>query len=455
MSKDSGHLSRDQRGIWVWRRVHPATRRRAKRSTGQRSRARAQLVAHAWEIEFERAAVGLATLNGWGLELAPLAEVWLSRLDVSERRRRQVRRDLLRVLDVLHLERANDLDEIARLDDHLLALPGVSRASLRSSYQAPLKRFSSWLAGNRRYLDRDPLAGWELIPAPRVRAARRGRAMEPEEVARALLALDRIAPSQRILFMVLLVAGPRVGALTSRDLRHFQQDRVDLGAGTEKKRRGAAVLDPATAGEMQRAVAGRVGGGPLFFSPRGGRWTKERLLDRWREAFGLGVVEQLWPAGEPRDPQLALLVADALRSGEARVSRGGNPERVRPETVRAREALARRVEQLAELLRGDWTARMGGVTLHAFRSTHKTWAAARGVPGAATDAQLGWASADDPGTLSVMRLAAGSRVGRRHYLDEGSSLLAPGASARAVRQVLDEALADLTAQAPAGQRIAP
>lgn len=53
-TSDYDHLSRDQRGIWIWRRVDPITGRRAKRSTGQRSRARAGLLAHPWEVEFDR-----------------------------------------------------------------------------------------------------------------------------------------------------------------------------------------------------------------------------------------------------------------------------------------------------------------------------------------------------------------------------------------------------------------
>lgn len=451
--QDGDHLTRNARGIWEWRRVHPVSGRRVKRSTGERTRYRAGLKAHEWNLEFERAAVGLVTLNGWSQELAPLAARWLAQLDVSPSRRAQLEGELGRALAELDLRVASDLDQVGQLDDRLRALEGrpgpsghpITRHGLRVSYQAPLKRFSAWLAGNRRHLDRDPLASWEPITRPRGRADRRGRAMAPDEVARALLALDEIAPggTQRLMFTVLLVIAPRAGAFVSRNVEHAQGDRIDLGEGTEKKRRGAAALDERTAEELRAALADRVGGGPLFASPRGARWSRERLLDRWREAFGLGLVDELWPSGERREPGLPRLVNDALLVGRPRVSRGGNPRRVRAETVRARERLEQRVGELAAQLREDWAARMEGVTLHAFRSTHKTWAAARGVPGAATDAQLGWSSADDPGTLAVMRAAAGSRVGRRHYLDLGSSLLAPVESARAVRAVLDEAVAAL------------
>lgn len=61
------------------------------------------------------------------------------------------------------------------------------------------------------------------------------------------------------------------------------------------------------------------------------------------------------------------------------------------------------------------------------------------------DKQLGHSAQDDGQTLEILRVAAGSRVGRRHYLDLQSSLFDPAESATAVRRLLDEALARLQA----------
>src|SRR5438445_309767 len=61
--------------------------------------------------------------------------------------------------------------------------------TLRAGFQKPLKQFSKWLAGNNRYLDRDPLASWEPIDTSREETRPR-RALLPEEIARALNAAD-------------------------------------------------------------------------------------------------------------------------------------------------------------------------------------------------------------------------------------------------------------------------
>lgn len=449
-----GRLTPNERGIYEWRRTHPVTGHRDKRSTGVRTLGDARRIAKEWEEEFDRLEVGLGHLNGWKRELLPLVEPWAKTLEGSERWQRQLKDDLVRALGALRLVRAADLDALGVLEERLLALEGkvASRTALRRQYQTPLRRFSAWLAGNKRYLDRDPLALWEPIRGRRGRAPRKGRAFEPAECARALLALDRIddareaadrtgkvRPRTRPTYLALLITAPRATAFTSRDVEHLLEDRIDLGPGNAIKRTGRGALDPATAEELRAYVGEREAGGPLFLSPWGARWTKDRLIDRWREAFALGLVDEFWPADAPRELALARDVAYALLHGSAR-NRGGNPGLV-TDTSRLRRA--KRVAQVAELverLRDSVLPRLEGVTLHGFRSTHKSWATAH-VPGPAIDVQLGWAQDVDPGQAAVMKLAAGSRTGRKHYLDAGLSMFDPGASAAAVREVLDAAIA--------------
>lgn len=474
-----GHLSPDSRGIFIWRRKNPKTGKRESRSTGQDTIGRARQVAQEWEEEFDRIEVGLAPLNDWTADLEPLVERWAAQLEGSKRHREQLKQDLRRALRALELVRASDLDAVGKIDDRLRALEGteiegttITRTMIVRSFQGRLKRFSAWLAGNRRHLDRDPLVSWEPIPA--ASSGRKGRAFEPEETGRALLAVDRLDElrrtkatrvRQRAAFTALLITAPRATVFLSRQVDDLLEDRLDLGAGNDVKRVGRGALDPATLEELRahtkhvraeraneerrRAELGHeLLAGPvlLFPGPTGARWSKERLLDRWQEAFGLGLVDELWPSDVERDLQLALDVTQALAHGRALVSRGGNPKRVTEETEIRRVRRRRYVEQLADRLRESWEERMDGVTLHAFRSTHKTWATARRVLGNAIDLQLGWAKDGDKGALEVMRLAAGSRTGRKHYLDVGSSLIDPGESARAVREVLDEALAAIAAE---------
>lgn len=448
------HLSLDpRRGIYVWRRVDPTTGRRVVRSTGMRRLDLAMRAAAAFEEAWDRRRVGLKSVDNWRVELRPLVEGWIESLgDVRPLTRNHNRMALLRALDELGLVRAADLDDVAGIHDRLLRLgkrKELPMTTLRRCYQDVLRRFSRYLSGNRRFLDRDPLGNWEPITAPKGRSRPR-RAFLPQEVARALLAADvldglkhRRWPA-RPAFLSLLVVAPREAALVDLDVQALQvgRSRLDLGADVGTKRKGAGALDPATLADLMDYVAGR-DEGPLFLSFRGQRWGKLRLLGAWREAFGLGVVDALWPADAPQEVELAAQVAATLAAGRVQVDRGGNPRLIRPDTIARRKAREEVVVALADRLREPWTEAMTGVDVHSFRRTHRTWALAAGVLPPAVDKQLGHASTDAPESFAILKVAAGSRTGRRHYLDVGSSLFDAEGSAAAVRRLLDEALGSL------------
>ena len=62
------------------------------------------------------------------------------------------------------------------------------------------------------------------------------------------------------------------------------------------------------------------------------------------------------------------------------------------------------------------------------------------------DKQLGHGGAKPERTMKIHQLIAGSRTGRKHYLDLNSELFDASRSAEAVRQMLDEAEEALRAQ---------
>lgn len=446
------NLWRDPRtGIYVWRRTDDATGRRFRRSTGSTNLEIALKTVRDFEDEYQRKKAGLVVLDCWRLELAPLAESWIAAQEgqIGARGLRTKKFRLLRALEKLELKVTADLDHVARLQDRLAALEreGTPRVTLRRTYQEPLKQFAAWLAENNRHVDRNPLANWKTLHLPKSEERVR-RAFLPDEVARALLAAERLdeihhrAHPQRLIFLLLLVTAPRVGALLSRDVEHLDRERARIyfGKPVGKKRKGAGALDSATFAELASALGERKTGS-LVLSPDGARPTQERLLDSWREAFSLGVVDALWPADEPRSLDVAHFVNVTLLSGRARVNKGGNPKRIRKETLEKRSELEKRVERLAKQLRPEWTKRLDGVDVHAFRMTHRTWAEAQGVPSVLIDLQLGHQDAGAEGALKLISLVAGSTTGRRHYLDVNNELFDPSRSARAVRTLLDEALA--------------
>lgn len=449
------HLFLDERrGIYYWRRVDPQTGRRTVRSTGVRRLDLALRAAARFEEEWDRRRVGLKSVDGWKVELRTLIEPWIDSLgDVLEPTRKHARMALGRALDQLGLVRAADLDDVARLGDRLLALGRRERlppTTLRRCYQDLLKRFSKWLAGNRRYIDRDPLASWEPVGAKKGKSRER-RAFMPEEVARAFLAssaLDAFHGREwptRPAFMALLITAPREGALVALDTDALRpgRSRLHLGADVGKKRKGAGALDPTTLAELIEYVGDREG--PLFLSANGVRWGKLRLLGAWREAFGLGLVDAAWPADAPTDVELAIQVARTLAAGKPQVAKGGNPKLIKGETLARIRERERLVLDLADRLRDRWVEGMRGVDVHAFRKTHRTWALAAGVLAPAIDQQLGHTAGAESEPFEILRIAAGSRTGRQHYLDAGSALFDPARSAEAVRKLFDEAMTGVIA----------
>lgn len=450
------NLWKDPRtGMYVYRRTDPITGRRFRQSTGTKVLELALRAVAEFEKERDKKKVGLETLDCWREKLAPLVGRWIEALEaeapdkaVAKRSLRDKRRRVERALQVLDLRVAADLDRVGRLHDRLLKLEkeGKTRKHLRRCYQEPLKQLSRWLAENKRVLDRDPLATWALLKVPPAASGR--RALLPDEVARALAALDTLgtlkhrAHPLRPVFTALLIAAPRASALASRDVGHFDPvaRRLRFGADVGKKRKGAGALDARTAAELAAYVGDRKDG-PLFRGPDGSRPDERRLRLWWREAVGFGLVEELWPAGEAWEPFVAHLTNQWLLSGQPpRARRGGPTPQLRAETRAEwsrQEAAALRVGQAVEEV---WRRRMEGVDVHALRMTHRSWAEAKGVPPVLIDKQLGHAG---PSTTSVdtLRLLAGSETGRRHYLDLRSALLDAARSAEAVRELLDEAVA--------------
>lgn len=433
--------------VLIWRRVHPITGKRVKRNTKTKVLEYALARAAEFEDELQREIAGLKSYDGWTRPLLPLVDEWFADMrqqdcPPQEQWLKQKHMIVVRALETLKLERAADLTDVGRIDAKLKKLrkPDVT---LRRRYQDPLKQFSKWLAENGRYLERDPLSIWKTIS---YEAEDRHRAFGPEELARALVAtswLDTIHAREhplRPVFTLLLVAAPRIGALVSRDVTNYLRDeeRVDFGKGRGKKGRGQGKLDQQTAGELH-AYVGERDEGPLVLSPRGSRIDPTNMLRWWREAFGLGLVWELWPDEEPWEVELGHLVNHALLMGEPKVPCHGNPNLVKKETRRRRRALKQRVAGFADELRSSWEARMVGVTLHAFRHTHQTWARAMGVDQVLINLQVGWSvSAKANDGFDVLRVA--STTGLSRYLDARSRLLDARQSANAVRRTIDEAL---------------
>lgn len=452
-------------GVYVWRRVDPITGRRVPRTTGTGNLEIALRKAAEFEAEHERRKAGLPTLEGWKRDLGDLAAEWI----LQQEREGQITPEVIkarsfrinRALDVLSLRTPADLADVARLHDRLMKLEGTkvgrvvaTKRHLREAWQEPLRMLSAWLAENGRVLDRDPLASWKAIPKQSAPGrSRQRRALLPDEFARALMASDwldvirgRKRPS-RVVWTVALITAAREGALASRDVQHFDREhaRIDFGIDVGNKRRGAGCLDTRTASELASYLGDRREG-PLLLSPQGTRLRPERLLDRWREAVGLGLVWELWPEGEPWSVGLGYSVSQALLTGRPRADRGGNPRLVKAETRLERGAQERKAMALAATLRDTWEVRMRGVDVHALRKTHRTWALAAGVQEVLIDKQLGHAPQAARETMDLLKVVAGSRTGRAHYLDMRSALLDATQSAVAVRALLDEAVHRLADQ---------
>lgn len=449
-------LSLNERGIYDWRYTDSRTGRRLKRSTGERTLERALRRAAQFDEKRAREEAGLAVHDNWRVELRPLVKEWETWQDgtVLDSTIASRSSQVLRALDAFGLRVAADLDHVARIVDRVKKLlkEGMKPVTLRRGYQNPLRLFSAWLATDKRYLDRDPLALWKPIKEGPKKPVR--RAFLPDEVARAFLALDRLdahhgrTSPQRVPFLLMLVTAPRPGALLSRTASELdrRRARLDFGPDVGKKRKGAGGLDEATLADVMTYVGKRAGEEALVLSPTGVACTKEVFLDVWREAFGLGIVDELWPADEPRTLDLAILVNRCLREGVIAVSKGGKTKRVEGQAHLAEVALAKRVEGLVERLRDDWKERMTGIDVTAFRKTHRTWAEAVGVPPVLIDKQLGHTERGDATSLDVLRQIVGSATGVRFYLDRASPLLEAARSATAVRGLLDQALERVSRQ---------
>jgi len=361
------NLYQDPRtNYYYWRRTHPLTGKRCSRATGTDALDFAVKKAAKWDEEFDKLKAGIKVFDCWTKALRPLVAEWVAYQAAQDRPPqarwlKQKERALVRALDELGLTTAADLTHLGRLEAKLRAT-GNPTATLRRRYQDPLKQFSRWLAGNQRHLDRDPLASWETIS---YEAKDRHRCLDPDEVARAFLALDWLdeirgrAHPLRPVFTVLLVTMPRVAALTSRNVGHFlsEANRIDYGAAQGKKGRGRGCLDPHTSKLVSAYLSDRKAG-PLFLSPRGARLDPRNLLRWWKEAFGLGVLLKHWPAEEVWDVETAHLLNRALLTGKGPLPRCGNPKVVKDRTRAAWDEREGRLLALAERLRGTGRSRL-------------------------------------------------------------------------------------------------
>ena len=441
------NLYRDQKtGLLYWRRTDPLTGKRCSpKATGESRRKLAIRKCQGWEDEFDRRAAGVKTYDCWRLPLLPLVAEWIAdRRGSGDLWLRQERSAVERALETLQLETAADLTHVSEVEARLRSLP-ITDSTMRRRYQQPLQRFSKWLAGNRRYLEQNPLECWEPITYD---AASPHRCYDPTDLARGLVAVEWLdslhgrEPGLRSVFTTLFVTMARATAFTSRNLEHYlrAEHRIDFGSGSKRKRRGRGCLDPATAAELEQYICGR-NSGPLFLGPRGARTASARLLSWWREAFGLGVVFSLWPDGEPWSLDAAHAINIALIHGKPRVGRAGNPSLVRESTRAAWRRKEREVLAAAEPLREEWTLSMQKVTLHSFRHTHETWALAENVPQHVINIQAGWELGSSRSGEDLKRMR--KCIGKSHYADADSSLLEPRTSALAVRRMLEEGLAEV------------
>ncbi|MBI3723100.1 hypothetical protein HY251_03975, partial [bacterium] len=243
----------------------------------------------------------------------------------------------------------------------------------------------------------------------------------------------------------LLVTGSRFGALAHLEVPNIVKDRcrLDLGPGVGKKRKGDASLDARTYTEIMAYVRERTSG-PIFLSPTGERLDNPKALDYWREAFTFALVDEFWPDDAPRTLDELYVVTRVLVSNKMPTV-GGNPLRLRADTIDARQREEQRVRALAERVRPAWHARMLGIDLHALRKTHRTWAEAAGVHPILIDKQIGHSTAAGSAAIDAARSLLVSPTGRKHYVDMGLDMIDAKRSAEAVRKILDDARIEVLA----------
>lgn len=438
-------LSKRPDGRWRWRRKKNGVEGERYLGTNKR---RAIKAAVKLNEDFELQVLGLDPPPDLNLQVRPLVDGFVEELrrqrhedgvPYSEKHVGQVGRDLAEVLELLRVYTARDLQNVTALDRRLRSSPGSD--AKRRALQDVTKRFTRWLAGNRRHLGSDPLACWEPLP----RGSKAGSvpmALTPEELARLFVAqgvLEQAAGSkrsQRVPLTVLLVTAPRIGAFESRTVSDFlpSESRIDYGAGIGKKRKGAGALDPRTQAELAHYV-GRRKRGPLFLSPTGAAWEQANQRKALRAAHALGAVWQLWPSEEV-DWILARKVAAYLDRGKLRVSKGGAPGRKQDGTLKAEAELAGRIRGRAEEIRERWErlvtkadGRRWG--FHEFRDTFNTWIKQRPeVSPLAAERQGGWAATTGERTTASI-----------FYTDRlRDDVARPGLAAETVREMLDQAL---------------
>jgi hypothetical protein len=115
---------------------------------------------------------------------------------------------------------------------------------------------------------------------------------------------------------------------------------------------------------------------------------------------------------------------------------GGNPRRLRAETVAARQAYEREVRSIAAQVREAVEARMEGIDLHGLRKT-------AGVHPILIDKQIGHATSAGGAALDAARALIVSPTGRKHYVDMGLAMIDARRSAEAVRKLVDDARAEI------------
>ena len=445
-------------GIYLWRRKHPITKRRLKRSTGTRTLRIALARAQQFERELQRELVGLSKFDGYGRPPGPFVEPFLKSTRGAERRRKVLRMQLHRTFEHLHIKRLGDLENFITIERKLLALEGIGpgrfrRKTLAKGFQVPIKQFSSYLASRREILA-DHLAPWKSIKTDG--PTRERRALLPEEMARALAAsdcLDAICHREntmRPVWTALLIVAPRVSAFAELDVEDLDHEKKRLLLkGNGNKGPGAGALDDATYQEIVEYIGDRQGG-PLFLSPTGFRLDTHRSLTQWRANVSLAAVDMEWPDDQPRDLLLEYLVHLTLAGKRVKIALGGpmtGKSRPGPMKLAERNRKAALVGGIADGIRDAWQERMRGVDQHALRMTHQSWSLLAGVPDILIDRQLGHTT---PGGEAALN-AAWSLVGRRHYTDLNFLAMDAKRSADAVRDMLDRAETELAEIAARGE----
>jgi len=457
--KGTGLTIDPRTGIYLWKKKRPHTSKKITRSTGTRLIDVALARRQEFEEEFQRELAGLSKYRGYARPIRSFLHSFLDAIHGAQGRKEALQFQLERAFRLLRLETLADMEDFISIEKKLLRLEvgdgdtpdnesTFRRTTLVRGFQAPLKQFSRWLASRREVLA-DHLGPWCLLKTDRnAQPGKSRRALAPEEMVRALAAVDcldgifRRANPLRQFYEAMLIAAPRVSALAALDVTDIDHDMRQLAfEGRGNKRAGAGMLDSTTYADVV-AYAGRREDGPLFLSANGERIDPVNSLKDWQEAVLLAAVDLEWPEDESRDLMMEFYVGKAIKTKGIRVDRGG-PRTGRnapgPAKLMERRRRAEIARRISTRIRSAVVERTHGVDQHCLRMTHRTWALMSSVPEILIDRQLGHTS---PGGEAALK-AAWSLVGRSHYTD--MNMLAGDArrSAEAVRKVLDRAEAEL------------